>query len=484
MTLIDVDPVQPPKRVTHESAVQLHLDWLDHLERAFVQVTLRSLKRALRPVTQAFGALTAAAAEPAEPAPPPVSGEAFVSPDDLAVIRTVWMEQVATQLLPLLGDVYMTGAQGVSLAVANVGDEIPEVVSIGAQEWLGVAQNRLARVGDTAWFSAREQLSEGFKAGDSVPQLAKRVQDVLDVTKARATTIARTEVIGASNAGAFAEARAMGLTQKTWLNTDDPRTRPTHVRAGDQVQPLDEPFIVGGARLMFPHDPAGPPGETINCRCTLLFDETPLCVCTPAWVRKETGSLTSAGTPDCGCSDDAPDTEAEALSVFNLGRSVMQDLGKRKGAEKAAHDAVMGYAGDDFIEINEALRFGDMDRATAKKIKDMDHAFKRGGIGLGRDITVFRGVDEEHDNLEQFTQVGAEFVDDGFMSTSIKRDVARNFSGNEGIVLEMTVRKGHKIIASPRDSPEAELILNRGTRMRVTKVLQVGDQRVVQMEVL
>jgi len=31
--------------------------------------------------------------------------------------------------------------------------------------------------------------------------------------------------------------------------------------------PIDEPFIVGGERLMFPRDPAGSARNTINCRC-------------------------------------------------------------------------------------------------------------------------------------------------------------------------------------------------------------------------
>lgn len=103
----------------------------------------------------------------------------------------------------------------------------------------------------------------------------------------------------------------MEVQFKTWLNTDDPRTRPTHVRAGDQRVQMDETFIVGGARLRFPHDPLGPPGETINCRCTLLFDEQPLCVCSPGWVRNELKTVTAAGQPDCGCSEPLPQLQTE-----------------------------------------------------------------------------------------------------------------------------------------------------------------------------
>jgi hypothetical protein len=29
-------------------------------------------------------------------------------------------------------------------------------------------------------------------------------------------------------------------------------------------------FDVGGFPMMFPHDPAAPPSEVINCRCVLL----------------------------------------------------------------------------------------------------------------------------------------------------------------------------------------------------------------------
>jgi uncharacterized protein with gpF-like domain len=43
-----------------------------------------------------------------------------------------------------------------------------------------------------------------------------------------------------------------------------------HLAADGQVQDIDEPFDVGGEQLMYPGDPAGSPGNTINCRCTVL----------------------------------------------------------------------------------------------------------------------------------------------------------------------------------------------------------------------
>lgn len=56
-------------------------------------------------------------------------------------------------------------------------------------------------------------------------------------------------------------------------STEDHRTRTTHRAADGQRVALASPFIVGGAELMFPGDPSGPPQETIQCRCSLLLVE-------------------------------------------------------------------------------------------------------------------------------------------------------------------------------------------------------------------
>lgn len=86
----------------------------------------------------------------------------------------------------------------------------------------------------------------------------------------RAQLIARTEMIRASNAGSMGVYRQWAVRMKEWLATMDERVRDSHAAANGQVVPMDEPFEVGGAALMYPGDPNGPLGETVQCRCTVL----------------------------------------------------------------------------------------------------------------------------------------------------------------------------------------------------------------------
>ena len=93
--------------------------------------------------------------------------------------------------------------------------------------------------------------------------------------KMRADRIARTETIASLNAAAHEGLKQIvdrGMAEnknirRVWDATGDRRTRPTHMDADTQEVGLDEPFIVGGAELMYPCDPNGPARETIMCRC-------------------------------------------------------------------------------------------------------------------------------------------------------------------------------------------------------------------------
>lgn len=141
-----------------------------------------------------------------------------------------------------------------------------------AEIYLSQARNRMVNFSDDLWEVAREQLVEGFHEGESIEELRDRLVNVVGLTEKRATVVARTEVISASNAGSLAMVQYADFTgTKTWLATEDHRTRPTHVIAEGQTVGLEENFSVGGSSLQFPGDPSGAPEEVIQCRCTLTY---------------------------------------------------------------------------------------------------------------------------------------------------------------------------------------------------------------------
>ena len=120
----------------------------------------------------------------------------------------------------------------------------------------------------------RSALIEASEEGLGTEAIARRLveETAPQISRQRARVIARTEVVSASNLGAFSTYRASGLVRwKQWIYTRDARTRDDHRYRG--VVPLDEPFELpeSGARLMYPGDTSlGAPLETIiNCRCTL-----------------------------------------------------------------------------------------------------------------------------------------------------------------------------------------------------------------------
>lgn len=118
-------------------------------------------------------------------------------------------------------------------------------------------------------------LAEGVGLGESVAELGARVSGVFDVAAARAATIARTETARAANATANAAAGAVNdevPIVKTWLATEDDRTRETHADADGQTVAFDDVFDVGGWPAAYPCDPELPAEESVNCRCVCVFD--------------------------------------------------------------------------------------------------------------------------------------------------------------------------------------------------------------------
>lgn len=150
--------------------------------------------------------------------------------------------------------------------------------------YLQQARNRLVGIPDRVYSDVRAATMKATTEGWSIDRLEERIEGILaesgsDTWRNRARVIARTEAIGAFNGGRYAgfvsyAGQLGGSWEKVWLATHDHRTRVTHARetgADGQRVPLLAPFSVGGAAMMYPGDPAGPPQEVIQCRCSILL---------------------------------------------------------------------------------------------------------------------------------------------------------------------------------------------------------------------
>lgn len=202
------------------------------------------------------------------------------NPDGVWRVSTWWDDQV-TGLTPVIEEIWTDSYAGLP--------EAPEYIPDGqysAREAARRARNRLVNVPESVYADVRRATMSAVSDGWAPDELARQVEAILgegDITswRGRAMTIARTEALSAYNGGRFASyvglANATGGTsayEKIWLATHDHRTRYTHTGPGGgdlQRVPLMAPFVIGDAPMMYPGDPEGPAGETINCRCSILL---------------------------------------------------------------------------------------------------------------------------------------------------------------------------------------------------------------------
>lgn len=155
-------------------------------------------------------------------------------------------------------------------AAAELGTSF-SVLNPRVLDWLGKRTGRFgAGVTDTIARDITRELQEAYNNSETIAQVKERIQHVFDVADTRATTIARTEMVGASNQGALEGYKQSGVVEQVeWLAAMDERTRETHAMASGQVVPIGENFKVGGDEMPAPGQGADP-AENCNCRCTLL----------------------------------------------------------------------------------------------------------------------------------------------------------------------------------------------------------------------
>jgi F like protein len=135
------------------------------------------------------------------------------------------------------------------------------------------AADLVTQVTETTKQQIREAIYEGRLEGESVRQIAKRIEAETfgEIAGSRALTIARTETVGALNAGAFTAAeQSRVMRSKQWLTQGDGRVRDSHAAIDGERVDIGAAFTNG---LRYPHDPMGPAEEVINCRCSLAYSD-------------------------------------------------------------------------------------------------------------------------------------------------------------------------------------------------------------------
>lgn len=115
------------------------------------------------------------------------------------------------------------------------------------------------------------QITAGILTGDSIPNIAKRLQSVTNMNRVSALCNARTATTGAENAGrqdTYNEAVSKGVKmRKQWVSAIDDRTRESHRELDGEKVDYDGKFSNG---LEYPGDPSGDASEVYNCRCTMI----------------------------------------------------------------------------------------------------------------------------------------------------------------------------------------------------------------------
>jgi len=138
--------------------------------------------------------------------------------------------------------------------------------------------HKIEGLSDAAWDKIRGELTLGVMGGKTPQEVAVAIGKNLKDPSIFGTIARRAEVITKTEMGrVFSTAAELRMEEaadhvdgleKQWCHVGHPKVpRPSHLAADGDHVPVDEPFNIGGVKMMYPRDPAAPIEETINCGC-------------------------------------------------------------------------------------------------------------------------------------------------------------------------------------------------------------------------
>jgi len=173
--------------------------------------------------------------------------------------------------------------------------------------------------------------------------------------------------------------------------------------------------------------------------------------------------------------------------------SVFEKMSKEYSAEykekftNEEHEAILKYQGSGYLDMNRFLR-GELESASKELrtyITNLQKAIKK--VKIKENILVARGtttsaIGGDWNNI----QINDTIIDEGFMSTSLREETATVFIDRKrerGILMYVKIPKGTNgviVDVAVNDSWESELLLEPGTKIRITGKRIENGMRIVE----
>jgi ADP-ribosyltransferase exoenzyme/Phage Mu protein F like protein len=340
-----------------------------------------------------------------------------------------------------------------------------------------ITRTKLDRIGTA--------LATSLSRGDTARETAKAI-DAIIADPQHALVIARTEMARAMSVASREQYQNAGVEQVEWLVAEG--CADCQENADASPIPLGDEFPTGDTE-----PPAHP-----NCMCAIapVFDDSALPAegnvpeeLSPEDFASASEDFATAAMAEEMYADLQPTTNdniQNVLDVMNQQRAVGFEASAPQVEAIADYTSGSGMYG----EVNLYLREGEFDRYTsvAKQgevlniIKQLDSVIKEAPV-LNENMLTYRGIWGTK-TTQFFTNLkpGDTFTDEGFISTSLNKDIAANFArydkANGGIMLEIVNPKGTKGIFPlalrtemiPKYIGENEWLLPRNTKFKVVSI--------------
>lgn len=147
--------------------------------------------------------------------------------------------------------------------------EVESSISEFSAKW--IAEHSI-KISESIVSSTCDIYKDSFKeAKEQHKQFKEMAQLIASELYKKEVVISRNEMLSICSLATFESLMQLGYEYKQWCSVKDGKTRKSHIAADGQLRKLDEPFTVGGCKMMFPQDDSlgASLSEIINCRCYL-----------------------------------------------------------------------------------------------------------------------------------------------------------------------------------------------------------------------